>query len=180
MGAKTLASDGLVRPSSDAGVLAADATAAMTFEAAVAAHYPRLLSRLALIVRDRTEARDLAQETLVRAWGSWSELRPDDLGGWLTVVGTRLALNELRRRRRRPWVRLFDAQEVPARATDDPELWEALAALRREERAALVLNVLGGYTQAEIALHLGVPDGTVASWISRGRQHLRTRLRPQE
>jgi len=158
----------------------ADARTDMAFEAAVAAHYPRLLSRLALIVRDRDEARDLAQETFVRAWGSWSELRPDDLGGWLTVVGTRLALKELRRRRRHPWTRLFDAHELQARSTDDPELWDALAALRREERAGIVLNVLGGYTQAEIAQELGVPEGTVASWVSRGRQHLRTRLRPQE
>lgn len=179
MDARILASDGLVR-SSDAQLATADATSDLAFEAAVAAHYPRLLSRLALIVRDRDEARDLAQETFVRAWGSWSELRPDDLGGWLTVVGTRLALKELRRRRRHPWARLFDAHELKARSTDDSGLWDALAALRREERAALVLNVLGGYTQAEVAQHMGVPDGTVASWISRGKQQLRMRLRPEE
>lgn len=150
------------------------------FEAAVAGHYPRLLGRLTLIVRDPQEARDLAQETLVRAWQSWQGLRQDDIGGWLTVVATRLALKELRRRSRHPLARLFDGRDLASSTTVDPDLWEALSTLRREERAALVLNVLGGYTQAEIAQHLGVPSGTVASWISRSKEHLRDRLGAEE
>ena len=40
----------------------------------------------------------------------------------------------------------------------------------------LLLNVLDGYTQAEIARMLSVPEGTVASWISRGRASLRQTL----
>ncbi len=149
------------------------------FEACVAVRYPRLLARLNLMVRDPEEARDLAQVTLTRAWQAWDTIRRDDLGGWLEVVGSRLALNEIRRRRRHPWSRL-DGHEVPSETTVDPDLWEALGALRREERVALVLNVLGGYTHAEIGEQLGVPGGTVASWLSRGKQHLRDRLRTKE
>ena len=38
------------------------------------------------------------------------------------------------------------------------------------------MNVVDGYTHAEIAAMLAVPPGTVASWISRARVHLRTAL----
>ena len=58
----------------------------------------------------------------------------------------------------------------------DPDLWAALGELRREERVAIVLNVLEGYTQSEIAQQLEVPEGTVASWVSRGKARLRARL----
>jgi DNA-directed RNA polymerase specialized sigma24 family protein len=46
------------------------------------------------------------------------------------------------------------------------------------DRSALLLNVVDGYTQAEIARMLAVPEGTVASWISRGRAALRWELGP--
>jgi RNA polymerase sigma-70 factor (ECF subfamily) len=43
-------------------------------------------------------------------------------------------------------------------------------------RSALLLNAVDGYTQREIATMLEVPEGTVASWISRGRAALRADL----
>ena len=58
----------------------------------------------------------------------------------------------------------------------DTELTEALAGLRREHRAALLLNAVDGFTQGEIAQMLDVSPGTVASWISRAKAHLREAL----
>ena len=63
-------------------------------------------------------------------------------------------------------------------ARSDPDLWAALSTLDTTTRSALLLNVLDGYTQAEIAGMLGVPEGTVASWLSRGRAALRRELDP--
>ena len=60
----------------------------------------------------------------------------------------------------------------------DPDLAAALSALDKRTRVALLLNVVDGYTQAEIARMLAVPEGTVASWISRGRATLRRELDP--
>lgn len=91
------------------------------------------------------------------------------MGPWLNTIGLRLALNEVRRRKRRPWLRLNQEVAGP-RSMSDPDLWAALGELRREEMVALVLNALEGYTQAEIAEQLSVPEGTVASWISRARR----------
>jgi RNA polymerase sigma-70 factor (ECF subfamily) len=62
----------------------------------------------------------------------------------------------------------------------DPDLWTALSGLDARTRSALLLNVLDGYTQAEIAGMLSVPEGTVASWISRGRATLRQALGDQD
>ena len=58
----------------------------------------------------------------------------------------------------------------------DPDLWRALTTLDRRTRAALVLTVLDGYSQDEVAEMLSVPRGTVASWLSRGKARLRAAL----
>lgn len=134
-------------------------------------HQPWLVQRLALVVGDAEEARDLAQQTFVRAAEKWPQPIEHNLPGWLAVVGVRLALNE--RRRRRLWgfhaVRETDAMWA---MSVNPDLWQALMGLDRRTRAALVLTVLEGYTQEEVASALGVARGTVASWLSRARDRL--------
>lgn len=62
----------------------------------------------------------------------------------------------------------------------DPDLWTALASLERRQRAALLLNVLDGYSQVEIGHKLGVPPGTVASWLARAKARLRILLREED
>ena len=52
----------------------------------------------------------------------------------------------------------------------------SLRGLDVRTRSALLLNIVDGYTQREIAAMLGVPEGTVASWLSRGRATLRQEL----
>jgi RNA polymerase sigma-70 factor (ECF subfamily) len=63
----------------------------------------------------------------------------------------------------------------------DPDLWAALMALDPRSRAALILTTLDGYSQEDVGDLLGVPRGTVASWLSRARERLRPILedRPQ-
>jgi RNA polymerase sigma-70 factor, ECF subfamily len=150
-------------------------TAAEAFEAVVGHHYGHLVRRLTAVVRDASEAEDLAQEAYLRAFRSWHRFDGTDARAWLYTIGLRLAFNERRRRRRWP--------VLPARAATsdrlrpvDPDLHEALRALRREHRAALVLNVVDGYTRAEIASMLDVPPGTVGSWLERAKAHLREAL----
>ena len=153
---------------------AADALAA-SFER----HRDWLVRRLAVIVGDVEEARDLCQETFARAAEHWPLATRDDEARWLATVGVRLAIDERRRRRR--WGFLPVRETDATWATDaDPDLWSALAGLDRRTRAALLMTIVDGFTQDEAAEALGVPRGTLASWLSRARDRLRPILAERE
>ena len=146
-----------------------------TLEDAFRAHRPWLVRRLALVVRDLDEAEDLAQQAFVRAAEHWPFPPEQDVARWLAVVGLRLAIDERRRRKRWGFLPIRDSDESWAMNVD-PDLWGALETLDRRTRVAIVLTILDGYTQEEVGTILDVPRGTVASWISRGRERLRRAL----
>ncbi len=152
-----------------------DEQASATFIAATASLYDGLVRRLVLVLRDVHEAEDIAQDTYLRAFKSWATFDGRDVRAWLHTIALRLAFNELRRRRR--WLAIFQRTK-PHPWVDrlDPDLWQALERLDSRVRAALLMNVLDGYTQHEIASMLGVAEGTVSSWLSRARETLRTDL----
>lgn len=133
------------------------------------------MRRLALVVGDATEAEDLAQQALLRATEHWPLPAGSNVQAWLGVVGVRLAIDERRRRRRWGLLPIRETDQEWAMTTD-PDLWRAMGDLDRRTRAAIVLTVLDGYTQEEVAEMLSVLRGTVASWVSRGKAHLRAGL----
>ena len=148
-----------------------------TFESAVRPHYASLIRRLVLVLGDQRDAEDVAQDAYLKAFRSWDRFDGTDVRAWLYTIALRLAFNQLRSRRR--WLAAIGRIEPrPWADPADPDLAVALAALEPRTRAALLLNVVDGYTQAEIATMLGAPEGTVASWISRGRAILRRDLDP--
>ncbi len=151
------------------------------FEAAARPHYAPLVRRLTLVLGDQHDAEDVAQDAYLRAFRAWDRFDGADVRAWLYTIALRLAFNEVRRRRR--WLGILGGRAgatEPAPWTDrsDPDLWAALGELDGRTRAALLLNAVDGYTQREIAAMLGVPEGTVASWLSRGRSALRAKLGP--
>jgi RNA polymerase sigma-70 factor (ECF subfamily) len=143
------------------------------FAAAVDRHYSGLVQRLTLVLHDAEEAKDVAQEAYLRAFRAWSGFDGTDARAWLHTIGLRLAFNRLRRRRL--WDRWLRGQRpdpdwvIPERI----DLWRALGELKPQQRAALLLNVVDGYTQAEVARMLDAPEGTVASWVSEAKRRLR-------
>jgi RNA polymerase sigma-70 factor, ECF subfamily len=138
--------------------------------------YPALQQRLALVVHDPEEARDLAQEAYLRAYRAWATFDGTDARGWLYTIGLRLAFNEVRRRSR--WSRFLGAarSQNSWQPASEPDLWQAIGQLDPRHRAALILRVVDGYSQAEIGRMLEAPAGTVASWISRAKAQLREAL----
>jgi RNA polymerase sigma-70 factor (ECF subfamily) len=100
---------------------------------------------------------------------------------WMYRVATNAALDEARRRRRRP----LAAEHLPERpavadATDAVDarldVDAALATLPADYRAAVALRDLAGLDYAEIAAALDIPIGTVRSRIARGRAALADRI----
>jgi RNA polymerase sigma-70 factor (ECF subfamily) len=175
-------SEGLSRPVAAAVAGRRDRSATpgdtAAFETAVGPHYANLVRRLVVVLGDEGDAEDVAQDTYLRAFRSWGRFDGTDVRAWLYTIGLRLAFNQRRRRRR--WLGALRRLEPrPWRDPSDPDLWAALGRLDPRTRSALLLNVVDGYTQREIATMLGVPEGTVASWLSRGKAALREELDPE-
>lgn len=147
-----------------------------SFAAAIDRHYPGLVRRLTLVLHGGEEAKDVAQEAYLRAFRAWDRFDGTDARAWLHTIALRLAFNRLRRRRL--WDRWLRGQRVEPTwvVPERLDLWNGLAELRPHQRAALLMNVLDGYTQAEIGKVLEVPEGTVASWIADAKRRMRATL----
>jgi len=149
--------------------------------------YGRLAFALGFrLLRDPSEAEEVAQDAFLRVWRR--AVRFDPARGtpvtWLLTITHRLAVDRLRRRR---WRAVPDSPEVEAAvatAGDDPgdravdrvigsQVRRALLNLAPEQRRALWLTYVAGYTQREAADVLAVPLGTVKGRVRLGLEHLR-------
>jgi RNA polymerase sigma-70 factor (ECF subfamily) len=173
---------------------------AAAFEQLVAEKTGDIYGLLFRLTGDTEEARDLAQETFLRAFQAIQKFRGDaDLKTWLYRIAINQARNRWRwwRRRRRDATVSLDApvgereQTIAARLEDrnssDPEqetlarerehqLRQALGGLRGAYREAVVLRDIEGLTYEEIAATLQINLGTVKSRLARGRLELRRKL----
>lgn len=135
------------------------------------------------LCRDRWQAEDLAQETILRAWRSWPGLREHKaVKGWLfTILYREFARSASRRR---PQTLSDEELVIEPQDHADPglalDLERALRGLGEDSRHAILLQVLGGFSCAEIARLLGASEGSVMTRLSRARQTLRRALEPAE
>jgi RNA polymerase sigma-70 factor (sigma-E family) len=135
-----------------------------------------LLATAVLLTGSRAAGEDLLQAALERLMRSWDRVR-GDREGYLRRTMYHLAIDEWRRRRRRPEV--FVPHEPPGRpdATEALDLRDALsqalARLPPRQRTVLVLRYWEHLTEAETADALGCSVGTVKSTTSRGLARLR-------
>ena len=148
---------------------------AAAFQISTGPLYDGIVRRLTLVLGDSNEAEDICQDAYLRAFRAWDEFDGTDVRGWMYTIALRLAFNQLRRRRRRLLL-AHRVQPAPWSDNVDPDLWHALQKLDRRVRAALLMNVLDGYNQREIARMFDVAEGTVASWLSRAKVTLREDL----
>jgi RNA polymerase sigma-70 factor (ECF subfamily) len=138
---------------------------------------PQLVGQAYVYTGVLAQAQDLAHETLTRAWERWEQIRHyEDPGAWARRVLFNLATSEWRktkiRRDEGTVPRPLEAPDVEAVA-----LAQALTVLPVPQRHAIVLHDALGIPVAEIARDLEVPEGTVRSWLSRGRRVLAQELR---
>lgn len=146
-----------------------------TFEGWYLRERPRLIAALtALCGGERAEAAEIADETCARTLERWDRVqRMESPGGW----AYRVALNLLRRRARRARqetqvFRVTAPAPTAARPDWSIEIRDAIAALPRAERTAVVLRYVADLTQADIARAMHVSPGTVASSLHAAREKL--------
>jgi RNA polymerase sigma-70 factor (ECF subfamily) len=159
------------------------ATSRQEFGEFYQAVFGRLVGQLVLVVGDLHEAEDIAQEALARAVPRWSRLRDYDVPeAWVRRVALNLTVSNARRTRRRlrALAGLQAPRVVPAVSEDAVALVEALQRLPVRHRQALVLHYLLDLPVEEAARTLGVPAGTVKSWLARGRKALAAQLGEQQ
>jgi RNA polymerase sigma-70 factor (ECF subfamily) len=149
------------------------------FQALCQALRPDLLRFAFWLSRDLTLAEDVVQETLLRAWKSRDSLQNEAAAKpwFLTIIRREYARTFERKRPATVDVDDLIAREEPIfAATHEQDLVEIRAALFKlpeEYREPLVLQVLMGYSTAEIAAELGLTTGAVLTRLFRGRKQLR-------
>jgi RNA polymerase sigma-70 factor (ECF subfamily) len=135
---------------------------------------------------DRALAEDLAQETFVKAYlklAAFDTTRR--LSSWLFRIAHNTAIDALRRSRARTSAEGgLDPDDTPAAPLPDPvetetlghALEAALARLRPDYRAAIMLRYEEGLPFGEIGQVLGVPETTARSYVHRARKQLAAHL----
>jgi RNA polymerase sigma factor (sigma-70 family) len=160
---------------------------------------PKLIARLARMVRDVGRAEELAQDAMVAALEQWPlEGIPQNPAGWLMAAAKHRAIDVVRRNKRfedRHFElgRRLEAQHEAATADLDAALDDEIGddllrlmftachpVLSVEARVALTLRLLGGLTTAEIARAYLVPEPTIAQRIVRAKRVLQENQVPFE
>jgi RNA polymerase sigma-70 factor, ECF subfamily len=148
------------------------------------------------MTRNPSDAEDLVQETLAKAYAAFHQFRPGtNLRAWLHRILANTFINSYRKKKREPvqdlganvqddWHVGGEPLLPPARSAEaealeqltDSDILQALRELPAEFRAAIYLADIEGYPYREIAEIMDTPIGTVMSRIHRGRARLRDRL----
>jgi RNA polymerase sigma-70 factor (ECF subfamily) len=137
------------------------------------------------VLRQRQDAEEVAQEAFAKAYRCYSQLRDrNSFRAWLVRTTWRLALDRWRSDRRRTAREQSDLREttgpdaeaIAAERERAERLWRAIDDLPDKLREAIVLSAIQGYDGREVALLLGLPEGTVKSRLFQARKGLAQRL----
>lgn len=153
------------------------------------------------MVRDRELAEDLTQETFVKVLNALDRYRPEfKFSSWIFKIANNAAIDQLRRREldtlsleggpdattpdrlEATSLQVGSPTESPLDELEARELGaaieHAIGRLRPEYRACIILRHVEGRAYDEIADILGLPLGTVKTYIHRARAELRDTLEP--
>ncbi|MEO6022657.1 MAG: sigma-70 family RNA polymerase sigma factor [Burkholderiales bacterium] len=153
-----------------------------SFESMVHAHSGDLFRFAYWLCRDRSTAEDLVQETFARAWANWKNVRDEKSAkGWLLTI----LHHEYARMFEKKRVEITDEELddlMVASSTNllgELEMRDALWKLPENFREPLLLQVLGGFSCAEIAQMVNLSEANVMQRLTRARQALRKMLEPE-
>ena len=181
-------------------VAAANAGDSSAMGALLERHYERIRAVCCRIAGDTRDGEDATQEALlriVRNLGGFDQR--SSFSTWAYRIATNSALDELRRRQRRPVAvtpTTDDDREDAApglssqidpltsaeieRVADQMMIEDAIRSLSEDHRCVIVLRDVAGLDYAEVAAVLEIPEGTVKSRLARARQDLIVRIRNSE
>ena len=135
---------------------------------------------LALCCGNKSDADDLAQDTLVKAYLSLTGFQ--DKGrfrSWLFKIAHNTFLNHIARQRTTESIdeaRTLVSNTAADSSFEHQDLYMALRALPPKERSAITLFYLNGYSIKDIAKITDASEGAVKTQLSRGRDKLKAKL----
>ena len=157
--------------------------AVASFEKAVRTHAGILYRYAYWLARNRQQAEDIVQEALLRGWRAFPRIRDQAVvKTWLFSI----VKNEFHRAigkdaRHAGHVDITELEIADERASPFAmEMRDALTALPVSYAEPLALQVLGGFSCAEIAAMLQTTEGAVMTRLTRARQALRRLVSPLE
>jgi RNA polymerase sigma-70 factor (ECF subfamily) len=155
-----------------------DTSRHVSFDAFYSASFQAVTVQLYAYTNDFDAAQELVQEAFYRALVRWSKIADyDDPLAWVRRVAWNLATSRWRKARNAARLAHRHREEhIPGPGPDRVALADALATLPARQRRALILFYLADMTVRDIAAHEGVPEGTVKTWLRRGRLTLAAHL----
>ncbi len=166
---------------SDAALLAEHVGGSPTaFGVLVARHHDHLWAVALRMMRSPDDAADVLQDSMIKAFRAAPGFRGESaVSTWLHRITVNTSLDALRSRSRREVAALDHVDRAPAAGRDPVTTREtaldvaaALEAIPADQRAAVVLVDMVGFSVAEAAVVLECPPGTVKSRCSRARTRL--------
>jgi RNA polymerase sigma-70 factor (ECF subfamily) len=149
------------------------------FATLVRRHQDRLWAVALRTLGDRDEAADAVQDALISAYRSADRFRGDSaVTTWLHRIVVNACLDRVRRRAARPTTPLPE-HDIAGPEVDTDVVLDVQAALQRlpeDQRTAIVLVDMEGFSVADAAEIMNVPTGTVKSRCARGRARLAVML----
>jgi RNA polymerase sigma-70 factor (ECF subfamily) len=142
----------------------------------------RLYAVARLILRSADLAEDAVQEALVRAWRQLPSLRdPDKFDAWLHRLVVNACADQGRQLRRwsqqvRPLPMEPSINDETGSVADRDQLERGFSRLKPDQRAVIVLHYYSGFSAAEIAGILGIPEGTARSRLHYSTEAMRAAL----
>lgn len=138
---------------------------------------PRLFAIVLRILGDRGHAEDVLQEVFLRIWrraGAYDPARGTPLA-WLSVIARNAALDALSARRIDHELDAADRPELAVFPVEPPDarLGQCLKLLPASQARAICEAYTYGLSHSELSQRMGVPVGTVKSWITRGMASLK-------
>jgi RNA polymerase sigma-70 factor (ECF subfamily) len=177
-------------------VLAVQAGDGAAYRGLVERYQGRVFAIIYGMVRNREDARDLAQDAFVKAFKSIGNFRRDaKFTTWLTRISMNVAIDHLRRQKLRR-TEVYD-EGIASRDSDgvislshhrhDPRrdlerkrlnarIFQALDELPEDQRQVIVLREMEGLSYREIAEIMEIPEGTVMSRLFYARKKMRDAL----
>lgn len=159
---------------------------AVAFDALLGRHVDAIFAYLLRLTGSHADAEDLTQETFLRVWRKAAAYEPGRVkaGTWLHTIAHNLCMDSFRRRRELPLPTatpeepdpLADPERLASASEEQRRLESAIARLPDNQRAAILLCQVQGFSNAQAAEVLGIGTRALESLLARARRTLRAHL----